>query len=688
MQPADPLPASQAGHSRRTPLQQCGDIHPNPGPQLKCPYCGKRAGAGTIQCTVCGNWSHMRCVGVRSHNLPPMHICKECQEQPWECQVCNKNCYFSSTQCSQCGKWTHDGCSKGKGEPPQFKCIKCHKPKNRTKPRDIKICQLNCNGLKARRTELEKMLTETMPDVVLLQETLLRSGMEYNPPPPPQGYTTADKKDGVPYDNKPRAGVLTLVKEDLPFTKVAKSENTWTDFVTIKLDTADTLVANVYIPPENSKATEDWQQVLNGHQGTGRLIMAGDMNAHEHWDNFLDEDKRGTEFAEWMQSNALEASNDPNVHTRTSPNSGGRSSLDLTLASNQLIDNVRESWETGEDVGSDHFPIFFRLGTKFPPPRRRKPRFVFKNARWEGFRESLSAKSERGNSVNECYKHLVQDILKAAKENIPMGALQGRTKPFWSSKCQELVTARNEARKAAEQTGTEADVKAFKLALSVLKTGKAPRPDEITNEMLKNLDKATKSRLLKLFNWALREGVSPAGWRRSTIIPVHKKGKPRDDPSSYRPVGLTSCMAKLMERMVATRLVYHLESQKILAKCQAGFRKNRSTEEQIARIVQDAFDGLEQKKPQRSVLVLLDFSRAYDRVWKSALYKKMADCQVHGDLIRWTKSFLDDKRGRFKWSETLSKERLFREGLPQGSVLAPTLWLIYWNDLPSHISAA
>ena len=647
----------------------------------------------------------MRCVGVRSHNLPPMHICKESQEQPWECQVCNKNCYFSSTQCSQCGKWTHDGCSKGKGEPPQFKCIKCHKPKNRTKPRDIKICQLNCNGLKA-RTELEKMLTETMPDVVLLQETLLRSGMEYKPP---QGYTTADRKDGVPYDNKPRGGVLTLVKEDLPFTKVAKSENIWTDFVNIKLDTADTLVANVYIPPENSKATEDWQQVLNGHQGTGRLIMAGDMNAHEHWDNFLDEDKRGTEFAEWMQSNVLEAANDPNVHTRTSPSSGGRSSPDLTLASKQLIDNVRESWETGEDVGSDHLPIFFRLGTKLPPPRRRKARFVFKKARWEGFRESLSAKSERGNSVNEYYKHLVEDILKAAKENIPMGARQGRTKPFWSSKCQELVTARNEARKAAEQTGTEAGLQSCpqpcrkrdkerekgllgralpenvyrdrslphaedlqrrppgregsrgdqedkrrscetgsdrpaegrlvlpavrrgfsrgekeggqkseqeatrilrrprastqedrtkeftmeepELALSVLKTGKAPGPDEITNEMLKNLEKATKSRLLKLFNWALREGVSPAGWWRSTIIPVHKKGKPRDDPRSYQ---LTSCMPKLMERMVATRLVYHLESQKILAKCQAGFRKNRSTEEQIARIVQDAFDGLEQK---------------------------------------------------------------------------------------------
>ena len=94
MEPADPLPANQAGHNCRTPLEQCGDIHPNPGPQLKCPYCGKKAGAGTIQCAVCGNWSHMRCVGVKKDQLPAIHICRECENQPWECQVCNKNWYF------------------------------------------------------------------------------------------------------------------------------------------------------------------------------------------------------------------------------------------------------------------------------------------------------------------------------------------------------------------------------------------------------------------------------------------------------------------------------------------------------------------------------------------------------------------------------------------------------------------
>ena len=129
--------------------------------------------------------------------------------------------------------------------------------------------------------------------------------------------------------------------------------------------------------------------------------------------------------------------------------------------------------------------------------------------------------------------------------------------------------------------------------------------------------------------------------------------------------------------MVATRLYHILESKNMLAPSQAGFRRGRSTEEQLARITQDVFDGLEAKNPQRSVLVLLDFSTAYDRVWKSALYKKLEDLQVPVCMIRWIRGFLTDRRARVRFSDTMSRERVFREGLAQGSVLAPVLWLCY-----------
>jgi hypothetical protein len=143
--------------------------------------------------------------------------------------------------------------------------------------------------------------------------------------------------------------------------------------------------------------------------------------------------------------------------------------------------------------------------------------------------------------------------------------------------------------------------------LKKLKTGKITGGDGIYNEMLKQLPTCTVKTLLTLFNDSWRMGECPVDWRTAIIIPILKPRKPAGAPSSYRPVALTSCVAKVMERLVADRLGYFLESRGLLASCQAGFRRGRSTEEQLARVCQDVFDGLERASPERSVLGLLDF---------------------------------------------------------------------------------
>ena len=138
-------------------------------------------------------------------------------------------------------------------------------------------------------------------------------------------------------------------------------------------------------------------------------------------------------------------------------------------------------------------------------------------------------------------------------------------------------------------------------------------------------------------------------------------------------------MGKTMERMIKNRMTYYLESKGLLSNKQAGFRKARSTEEQIARTAQTLLDGLQEGK--RSILCLVDFSKAYDRVWRTGLYKKMINMGIPNCMISWIKGFLTDRAARVRLGDAVSKTRIMKEGLPQGSVISPLLWLIYINDI-------
>lgn len=113
-----------------------------------------------------------------------------------------------------------------------------------------------------------------------------------------------------------------------------------------------------------------------------------------------------------------------------------------------------------------------------------------------------------------------------------------------------------------------------------LKKKKAPGPNKITNEMLQHLGPYEKTRILNLFNELLIQGILPEEMGRSWIIPVPKKGKPKCNKTSYLPNSLTSCLGKIMERMINNRLMKYPEDNKLLDNCQSGFRKHQSTNNQ------------------------------------------------------------------------------------------------------------
>ncbi|GFW69831.1 putative RNA-directed DNA polymerase from transposon X-element [Trichonephila clavipes] len=108
----------------------------------------------------------------------------------------------------------------------------------------------------------------------------------------------------------------------------------------------------------------------------------------------------------------------------------------------------------------------------------------------------------------------------------------------------------------------------------------SPGPDGISYVLLRHLSEDSLVSLLYLFNRIWREQVYPTQWQEAIVIPIFKTWKDPKNPLSYRPIALTSCLCKTLERMVNARLVYQLEKNKCIPLFQSGFRKGRSTHRQ------------------------------------------------------------------------------------------------------------
>ena len=224
------------------------------------------------------------------------------------------------------------------------------------------------------------------------------------------------------------------------------------------------------------------------------------------------------------------------------------------------------------------------------------------------------------------------------------------------------------------------------LAIWQLKCKKAPGPDGVTNDMIKNFGLLTKRTLLKLFNESWKSGTVPAMWKKATIIPIHKKGKDKKSHNSYRPISLLSCLGKLQEKVINRRLLSFLEDNNVLSQTQTGYRKHRSTEDQLVLIAQEKENAFQERK--KVVADFFDLTKAFDKVWRESLLLKVLQSQVSGRMYKWIRCYLQDRSARVKLDGYMNESVKMR-GVPQGGVISPTLFLLYINIttiLPRHVS--
>ena len=205
-------------------------------------------------------------------------------------------------------------------------------------------------------------------------------------------------------------------------------------------------------------------------------------------------------------------------------------------------------------------------------------------------------------------------------------------------------------------------------------------PDGIHPNLLKSCP-AIALLLFLIFRKSLSMGKLPKEWKKSTIIPIFKKGS-RYTPLNYRPISLTSVCCKTLERFISESLYSFLDSNGIFSNDQYGFRQGRTVDDQLLLVYNDVTAWLD--AGYIVDLVLFDFSKAFD-VNHALLIDKLRILGIHGPLLSWITEFLLGRTMQVSVSGCTSSSKDVLSGVPQGSVLGPLLFLVYINSLPSYI---